>query len=167
MTGTVNDCCYTADHRMKLEYLADHPEFLPKLAQWLHDEWGHLRPGSTLEGRLARLQSYSNRGGVPLTIVAHENGELMGSASLVRNDMETRPELTPWLAGVFVAPRHRRQGVGAELVRRVMAEAAAQRVSILYLYTVHSETFYANLGWLLQEHTAYREQNVAIMTWRP
>jgi hypothetical protein len=31
---------------------------------------------------------------------------------------------------------------------------------------VHSEGFYASLGWSLQEHTAYRDQNVAIMTYR-
>ena len=48
-----------------------------------------------------------------------------------------------------------------------MKEAAAQKVPILYLYTVHSETFYASLGWSLQEHTEYREQNVAIMTYHP
>ena len=152
---------------MKIEYLADHPEFLPTLAHWQHEEWGHLRPGDSVEGRLARLQSYSQRHGIPLTVVAHENRELLGSASLVRNDMATRPELTPWLAGVFVAPEHRRRGVGAELVRRVIAEAAEQKVPILYLYTVHSETFYANLGWSLQERTAYGDQNVVIMTCHP
>jgi len=81
--------------------------------------------------------------------------------------MDTRMELTPWLAGVFVAPRHRRKGVGAQLVRGIMAEAAGLKIPLLYLYTVHSEKFYANLGWSLQEHTAYREQSVAIMTYRP
>lgn len=166
-TAIVNDRCYIGGPLMKIDYLANHPQFLPDLAQWQHDEWGHLRPGDSVERRLARLQSYSQRGGIPLTVVAHENGELLGSASLVLNDMETRPELTPWLAGVFVAPEHRRRGVGAELVRRVMAEAAAQRLPILYLYTVRSETFYANLGWSLQEHTVYFDQNVAIMTCRP
>ena len=152
---------------MRIEYLADHPEFLPTLAQWQHNEWGHLRPGDSVEARSARLQSYSQRDGIPLTVVALQNGELLGSASLVRNDMETRPELTPWLAGVLVAPEYRRRGVGAELVRRVMAEAATQKIPILYLYTVHSENFYDNLGWSLQEHTGYREQNVAIMTYYP
>jgi N-acetylglutamate synthase-like GNAT family acetyltransferase len=152
---------------MKIEYLADHPEVLPTLAQWQHDEWGYLRLGDSVEARSARLQSYSQRDGVPLTVVALENGELVGSASLVRNDMETRPELTPWLAGVFVAPEYRRRGVGAELVSRVMGEAAAQKIPLLYLYTVHSESFYANLGWSLQEHTPYRHQNVVIMTYRP
>src|SRR5688572_26521373 len=103
MTASVNDSCYISAEVMKIDYLGDHPRFLPKLAQWQHGEWGHLRPGDSLEARMTRLQNYSQRGGIPLTVVAHENGALLGSASLIPHDMETRMELTPWLAGVFVA----------------------------------------------------------------
>jgi N-acetylglutamate synthase-like GNAT family acetyltransferase len=150
-----------------IEYLADHPQFVPTLAQWQHAEWGHLRPGDSVEARMARMQTSVQIGRIPLTVVALAHGELLGSASLIPHDMDTRMELTPWLAGVFVAPKHRRKGVGAQLVRGIMAEAAALKIPLLYLYTVYSEKFYANLDWSLQEHTAYREQSVAIMTYRP
>ena len=152
---------------MKIEYLADHPEALPILARWLHEEWGHLRPGDSLEARQARLQNYANRDRIPLTVVALDEGELLGSASLVVHDMETRMELTPWLAGVFVAQQYRRKGIGGALVRRIMTEAGKLNVPLLYLYTVHSEKFYAGLGWTLLERTAYREQQVVIMTFTP
>src|SRR5438270_2582896 len=72
-----------------------------------------------------------------------------------------------WLASVFVGEQYRRRGIGAELVRRIMAEAGKLEVPLLYLYTVHSEQFYAALGWMLQERTSYREQNVVIMTYTP
>lgn len=157
--------CYIAV--MTIEYLADHPEFLPTLAEWQHGEWGYLRPGDSVEARLARLQGWTGRSCIPLTVAALATGQVLGSASLVHHDMDTRPELTPWLAGVFVAPEHRQQGIGAQLVRRIMTEADTLNVSILYLYTVHSEAFYSNLGWSLLEHTAYREQKVAIMTYLP
>jgi N-acetylglutamate synthase-like GNAT family acetyltransferase len=152
---------------MTIEYLADHPEAMPLLAHWQHAEWGHLRPGDSIEARQARLQNYSNRDRIPLTVVALEGGVVLGSASLVPHDMETRMELTPWLAGVFVGEGYRRKGIGAELVRRIMAEAGKLNVPLLYLYTVHSEKFYAGLGWTLQERTAYRDQQVVIMTFRP
>jgi N-acetylglutamate synthase-like GNAT family acetyltransferase len=152
---------------MTIEYLADHPSALPTLAEWQHREWGHLRAGDTIEKRRARLEGYSNRDRIPLTVVALEGGEVLGSASLVLHDMETRMELTPWLAGVFVGEPYRRKGIGAELVRRIMAEAGKLDVPLLYLYTVHSEKFYAALGWALHEHTSYREQKVAIMTYAP
>ena len=152
---------------LTIEYLADHPGALPTLAQWQHAEWGHTRPGDTVEARKARIESWCNRDRIPLAVVALDHGEVLGSASLVAYDMETRMELTPWLAAVFVGEPYRRKGIGAELVRRIMAEAGKLEVSLLYLYTVHSEKFYAALGWTLLEHTSYREQKVAIMTYAP
>ena len=152
---------------MNIEYLADYPDALPTLAEWQHREWGHLRAGDSLEKRKVRLEGYCNRDRIPLTVVALDKGEVLGSASLVLHDMETRMELTPWLGGVFVGEPYRRKGIGAELVRRIMVEAGKLDVALLYLYTVHSEKFYAALGWTLLEHTNYREQKVVIMTYIP
>lgn len=152
---------------MTIEYLVDHPGALPTLAQWQHAEWGHTRPGDTVEARRARIESWCNRDRIPLAVVALEGGEVLGSASLIAYDMETRMELTPWLAAVFVGEPYRRKGIGAKLVRRIMDEAGNLGVPLLYLYTVHSEKFYAALGWTLLEHTSYREQKVAIMTYAP
>jgi N-acetylglutamate synthase-like GNAT family acetyltransferase len=152
---------------MTIEYLADHPEALATLAEWQHKEWGYTRPGDTVEARRARLEGWCNRDCIPLTVVAFEDGEILGSASLVLHDMETRMELTPWLAGVFVGEEYRRKGIGAELVRRIMEEAGKLDVPLLYLYTVHSEKFYAALGWTLLERSNYREQKVVIMTYIP
>ena len=152
---------------MTIEYLADYLEAVPTLAQWQHVEWGHTRPGDTVEKRAARLRAWTNRDRIPLTVVAHEAGEVFGSASLIAHDMETRMELTPWLAGVFVGEQYRRRGLGAQLVRRIMAEAGKLKIPLLYLYTVHSEHFYAALGWTLQERTLYRDYPVVIMTYTP
>jgi N-acetylglutamate synthase-like GNAT family acetyltransferase len=126
-----------------------------------------LRPGDTLEKRMVRLAGMAKRDRIPLTVVALEGDEVLGSASLIPHDMETRMELTPWLAGVFVGEAYRRRGIGAELVRRILSEAAKFKVPLLYLYTVRSEKFYAALGWELQERTSYREQKVVIMTYTP
>jgi GNAT superfamily N-acetyltransferase len=152
---------------MRIEYLSDHPEALPTLAQWQHGEWGHLRPGDTLEKRQARLWSHASGDRIPLTVVALDENEVFGSASLIEHDMETRMELTPWLAGVFVGEQYRRRGIGAELVRRIMAEARRLKVPLLYLYTLHSEKFYVALGWKLVERTSYRGDAIVIMTYKP
>ena len=152
---------------MTIEYLADHPGALTTLAQWQHVEWGYVRPGDTAEKRATRLRGWSNRDRIPLTVVALEGNDVLGSASLIQHDMETRMELTPWLAGVFVGEAYRRRGIGAELVRRIMEEARGLQVPLLYLYTVHSERFYAALGWKLMEATTYREHEIVIMTYTP
>jgi len=140
-----------------VEYLADRREFIPTVARWLHAEWGHLRPGETVEDRAARVERDCGHREVPTTFVALEGNELLGSASLVEHDMDTRPELSPWLSGVFVAPEHRRRGVGAALVERVVQEARILRTPRLYLYTPGSGALYLKLGWSVMERTFYRE----------
>ena len=56
------------------------------------------------------------------------------TASLVSNDLPSRPDLTPWLASVLVRPEFRGRGYSAPLVRHVEA-AAAPIESTLWLYT--------------------------------
>ena len=150
-----------------VEYLADRPEFIPTVARWLHAEWGHLRPGETVEDRAARVECDCGHCEVPTTFVALAGDQVLGSASLVEHDMATRPELSPWLSGVFVAPEHRRRGVGAALVERVVLDARVLRSPRLYLYTLGSGALYLRLRWSVVERTFYRElwgeQKVTIM----
>jgi GNAT superfamily N-acetyltransferase len=140
-----------------VEYLADHREFIPTVARWLHAEWGHLRPGETVEDRAARVEGACGHCQVPTTFVALAGDQLLGSASLVEHDMTTRRDLSPWLASVFVAPEHRRRGVGAALVERVVREARTLDTPRLYLYTPGSGALYLRLGWSFVERTFYRE----------
>ena len=90
-------------------------------------------------------------------------GILLGSASLVAHDMDTRMDLSPWLARVYVTPEHRSRGVGTALVQRVLEETIELGVETLYLFTPDREEFYASLGWSVVERTEYRGQKVVIM----
>ena len=143
---------------MTIDYLADRREFIPTVAHWRHEEWGHLRPNETLDDRIARLERTCGHRQIPTTFVAVDDGaQPVGCASLVEHDMLTRPELSPWLAGVFVPHEQRRRGIGAALVGRVVAEARSLGVPRLYLYTPTTGAFYRRLGWSVVERTFYRE----------
>ena len=61
------------------------------------------------------------------------------------------------LVGVFVAPDHRRHGIGAALVRRAVDDATTLGVRRVYLYTPSTELFYSRLGWSLVERTRYQD----------
>lgn len=148
---------------VSIDYLADHPEFIPVLARWHHGEWSALNPGDTVEKRIARLQRHLGRSQVPTTFVALSEGELVGSASLVEHDMDTRMEFFPWLASVYVTPEFRNRGVGSSLVQRVVEEAKVLGFRTLYLFTPDRESFYVRLGWSLLEHTKYRGCLVTLM----
>ncbi len=148
---------------MRIEYLADFPDFIPTLARWHHRQWSHYNPGDTEQGRAERMRQDLGRRQIPTTFVALAGETLLGSASLVEHDMHDRRELSPWLASVFVAPTHRRQGVGSRLVERVVAEAGALGVKRLYLFTPDREAWYASLGWSLVERTSYMDHPAVIM----
>jgi N-acetylglutamate synthase-like GNAT family acetyltransferase len=83
---------------------------------------------------------------------------------LIHHEMDTRPDYTPWLAGVFVAPAHRRRGIGRALAEHVIGEAARLGFPTVYLFTPSAEDFFSRLGWSIVEHTRYRSADVTIMT---
>lgn len=148
---------------MQLGYLADYPQIIPELAVWLFGEWGRLNVGETLEKRVARLQSHTGRPGIPSTVIALEGDSLLGSASLVANDLTSHPHLSPFLASVFVLPEERRRGVGRALVQRVTEEAAKLGYPKLYLITHDRQEFYQSMGWVAQEEVEYRGESVTVM----
>jgi GNAT superfamily N-acetyltransferase len=158
----------------QIDYLADHPDAIPTLARWHHEQWKHLSPGDTVEQRIARLEAHLFKEQIPTTFVALPLLEtrpgraasegILGSASLIAHDMDTRPNLSPWLASVFVAAEHRGQGIGTALVRRVIEEAQTLGVPNLYLFTTPDKrSFYTRLGWELTERTRYRGYAQIIM----
>jgi len=149
---------------MRIAYLADHPELIPQLARLHQAQWGYLRPEKSLEQRTEQLGKACGRGGIPTVVVALEDGELRGSAMLIANDMDTRPDLTPWLAGVYVVAAYRGRGHGSVLVRRIEAEAQALGVPRLYLYTPEAADFYARLGWDVEERCEYLGRRVVVMS---
>ena len=77
--------------------------------------------------------------------------------------MAERPQLSPWLADVYVAIEYRRQGIGSALVQRIIAEALALGVETLYLYTADQQRFYERLGWSLREHLYHVDSEVDVM----
>ncbi len=148
---------------MQIVDLIETQASLEQLAAWHHAEWEHLNPGKTLEMRLEEMQEYLEGKPVPRTLVAKDGVQVMGSAAIIESDMETKPELSPWLASVFVEPSFRKRGIGSSLVKQVMNYAKEIGVKTLYLYTEHEASFYEKLGWQVIAKEDYRQQEVTVM----
>jgi predicted N-acetyltransferase YhbS len=148
----------------KIEFLADRPEFIPRLEEWHFREWAYLRPGDSVANRVRLLQERSGRTDLPVTFVASSATELLGSAMLIHHEMDTHPQFTPWLAGVFVAPAHWGHGIGRALAEHVVREAAARGYSTVYLFTPSASDFFSHLGWSIVEQTQYKGADVVIMS---
>ena len=98
-----------------------------------------------------------------MVFIAVDGPVLVGSAALVKHGMKQRPELSPWLAAVYVKPERRRSGIASVLISRVEREAMALGVETLYLFTEHQETFYARRGWNLMEQVDYVGTPASVM----
>jgi GNAT superfamily N-acetyltransferase len=153
---------------MEIAYLADHLDFAPTLAQWHYQQWNWLHENGSVARRLDSLIEAANRRRIPSVFVAIEDVELCGSATLAEYDMDTRRDLTPWMADVFVSPDFRRRGIASALVRRVVDEARTLDVSELYLFTTGPwrERLYAGLGWSVIDRPIYLEIERVLMSIR-
>ena len=152
---------------MLIENLKDHAHFIPVIARWHFQQWGYLHRNDSVENRIRWFEKHLGDEPIPTTFVAVSGQTLFGSASLVERDLSIREHLKPWLASVFVAPEHRRQGIASSLVNRVVEEAERLGVEILYLFTPDQENLYARLGWVPFERLNHRNEDIVIMNVRP
>lgn len=148
---------------MKICDLREHPEHIVALSAWHHAEWSYLNPGKTLEDRINKMRDYLGDNKIPTMLIAIEGDDLLGSAALIESDMDTHPELTPWLANVYVREDKRGLGVGGKLVRAIMQLAKDYQLPRIYLFTPDQEAFYAKMGWTRLSHENYHNAPVTIM----
>lgn len=152
---------------MHIVPLARRPDVIPTLARWLFEEWGYYHQNDSVERRMGELNGRLVEDRIPLTFAAFAttapDAPVIGTAALTPDDMDDRPELTPWLASVLVAPTARGSGVGSALVRTVVAKAAQMGFPVLYLYTENQQALYARLGWEAVENRTYCGHEVTIM----
>ena len=148
---------------LKIIDLKDEPQYLNTLAGWHQHEWADLNPGETLDMRIHRMQDYLNDNFIPTTFIAKQI-EVVGSAAIVANDMDSKTEFSPWLASVFVAPDYRHQNIGSRLVQHVMMQAKQRDIETLYLFTADNEKFYSRLGWNRIKRERYHGAEISIMS---
>jgi GNAT superfamily N-acetyltransferase len=146
------------------DYIGNHPEHIPLIAQWHQNEWQHISPQLTTELRIAQYAAYSSSASIPFCIIALIDRQPVGSASLVISDMETRPHLTPWLASVYIESRFRCQGIATQLIERCVDKARESAIDTLYLFTPDQLSFYRHRGWKPVETCEYHKEKVDIMS---
>ena len=142
--------------------IADRPDLVPVVAGWLWDAFWRKR-GHSL-GEIEDLVAASHaRVGPPQCFVLLADGAPAGTAGLIASDCDERPDLTPWLAAMFVAPAHRGRGHALTLVRTVEDAARAAGVSTLWLYTRTAQGLYDRAGWERVEEFAAAGQPAMLM----
>lgn len=148
-----------------VHYLANHPGYADHLGRISWQEWQGIyeRRGQTPNDALTSYRESTNVDRLPLALIACHGSELVGTVSLKEQDLDIRPDLTPWLGGLFVVPEWRGRGLASLLMGRAVAEARRLQLNNLYLWTSSAESLYLKLGWELRERTEYCDKEIAIM----
>lgn len=146
---------------MNIRRLKNESNHIRTIASWFFKEWGSKT--SSIEKYANAIVPSPTDDKLPIFFIAEEI-HIIGTAHLAQSDMgDCHPELTPWLAGVYVSPTHRGQGVGEVLSRTVLNKAKELGFLSCYLYTDLKEDWYSKSGWQFVSREIYKNKNVVIM----
>ncbi len=150
---------------MEIRFLKDYPDSVSLIAQWYYAEWKAIyeASGMSLDDVKKTVEERANMDKIPLAIIGLDAGRVIGTGCIKAHDMDTRMDLTPWLAGIYVEQTERGKGHGSMIVRRLEEIARKLGTEKLYLYTPRSAAFYERLGWRKYEVAPYKGQHVTIM----
>ena len=136
---------------------------IPTCAGWRYEAF--FKGGDfSYDDAVEQLADLVDRQGYEVALLAEVAGVPAGTCLFVRHEMPPAHELTPWLAGLYVAPEFRRRGVGRQLVTAIEAHGRQVGCRRLYLYTLDAEGFYARLGWKIAERFERKGEALVLMT---
>ncbi|MCL5093887.1 MAG: GNAT family N-acetyltransferase [Patescibacteria group bacterium] len=138
--------------KFKITYLKDYPEFIPTVAKWVYEEWADKNKKS-LKQVIQEFENYCNKDKIPIAFVAVDRETPVGLINIWENDLDSKEDLTPWVAAFYVIPEYRNKGVGKALMEKALGKAREMRFKIIYLHAETAGEYYQKLGWKLIEDT--------------
>lgn len=100
---------------------------------------------------------------LPTVLVMLDDERSVGMVTLCLDDLEDRPDLNPWLAGLYVAPEHRGKGYALRLIEALEALARGAKIGRLSLYTASAVKLYQRAGWTTTETFDHADERFSIM----
>jgi GNAT superfamily N-acetyltransferase len=131
---------------VRIDLLADHPQCIDAIARWHCEEEGTAADAECLGFWRGQLRNESGRHHIPIAFVAFVGDQPVGAVALVERNMNSHPDLSPWLAGTFVHRSHRGRGIGSTLVAHAVEVASNIGVRRLYAYTEAARSLYEKRG---------------------
>jgi len=148
---------------MKLMSPSAVPELVRTVAGWLYAEWGCKVPGRSIDTAESSLRQDPGADGLPSSIIAVLADEPVGVARLVATDLESRPDLSPWLASVYVHADKRNRDIGSILCSGIVEIARRNGFHTLYLFTPDRASFYQRQGWSVMGDERHQGVRVTLM----
>ena len=150
-------------HFMQISHIKYFQLWIPIIAKWIYDEWAYAFPLRDLQEIQRGLFGRINEAEMPITLVAHDERGVLGTASLKATDMDILPNFTPWLSSVYVHPDHRGTGISKALVAEIEKIAREAGFKKLYVFNPITQGAFEKLGWSVQETIQHAGQEIGIL----
>lgn len=132
----------------KIVNFKDYSGGIEAAARYYHSKWGsESNFGFFFD---AVKHSSNSREGLPRFYLMLKGEEIVGCSALVTNDFNSRHDLWPWLAGLYIEESERGKGLGSLLMLHLEEEAAKAGYNDIYLITSH-DGYYEKYGWTRME----------------
>lgn len=122
----------------------DHPEGIEKVIDFYHSVWGDEKNHAFFKD--AFLHSSKEQGALPKLFCLLREKEIVGCCSLIVNDLISRQDLVPWIAGIYIVEKERGHGRAGYMMKTVEFLAKQEGFEILYLST-DLDGFYEKYDW--------------------
>jgi GNAT superfamily N-acetyltransferase len=147
---------------LSITSLQDRPDLALQLARWYLDDSPEYFSGRTEADIAAEFFAVPENDGLPLVLIALRAGIPCGTISLRESSITVRPELSPWLAGLYVPPASRRRGIGGMLIAAGEAAASSRGIRWIYAGTATADALLTARKWLPVENVEYHGQAITI-----
>jgi len=149
---------------VKIANLVDVPQYLDVITEYLHGEWSAFPHWAQKEYIRQRLeQRLSSKGRQFVLVAFDENDDVVGTAGVMRYELDDVAERKYWLGEVFTRHHLRGRGIGSALIKASIERARAAGVDTLWLYTPDQQGLYKSHGWLEVEKREVDNEQVTVM----
>ena len=149
---------------MRFALLAELPQHIGTVAEWLFNEWGDSSQGQSSAKLASRLSERMSLSELPMHILALCEESPVGFAAIKLNEMDEYPDRRHWLGSLYVLHERRQQGIGSALVEEVIRRSEFYNIDCLSLQTEHvTGGLYGRFGWTEVEKITSEGDEILVM----
>ncbi|KMM37966.1 GNAT family N-acetyltransferase [Guptibacillus hwajinpoensis] len=136
---------------MNIDFLLNHPDKIKEVSEMIYKEFVVKTESGMKFEDVVKHFSNTKDNTFPITLVAIENDECLGTVSIFENDLKIRDMYRPWLASLYTKSEYRSRGIGQLLVSKTKDVVKELGFNELYLRTEDTSDYYRKRGWTYVE----------------